>query len=311
MARKSTSTLLILFLSMTIKAHATSLICHQAQNQNTEIVQHTYTPLLRKVIESSGRSVGVKDGLKQYPVPFETRRGFLAYFSLFQKRFYEKQHPCNPHDAVLDAGCGDAYLSDFLFSEKPEDFGSSPDKLEIFRDFLQRSASNKASYIGVTFDLVRRTREFFQDRLLTSNFRLLTGRFFEDIPVSELRGNKSVRMITDYYGVLSYTARPDLVLKRYLEVLEDDGEIFVVGNMTMMVDRKYNFMGWLRQVSGIQIEYTSDPYGLSGIVIRKSAGLIQIPELRLTSTQKLDAPPPKRFFARTGAYLTVGNGDEK
>jgi hypothetical protein len=75
----------------------------------------------------------------------------------------------------------------------------------------------------VTAIAVPRDREVPSD--LDGRLRLLTGRYVEDVPGEELGGAK---LITDVYGPFTYAAHPDEVLQKYLDLLTDDGTLYLM-----------------------------------------------------------------------------------
>jgi len=51
-----------------------------------------------------------------------------------------------------------------------------------------------------------------------------TGRYFEDIPDAEI---SRADIITDLYGVMSYSPRVDEVLRKYHKILKTDGKAYI------------------------------------------------------------------------------------
>lgn len=238
---------------------------------------------LEKIIRTSGNSIRRKEGPKSFHTNFAVGRGLQEYSQTFGPHFDQELIRMRRSDVILDPGGGDAHLSDSLSTD------SSP------------------KYVGVTFELLNRPMEHFSNSIKSGRLKILTGRFFEDIPTDELQSIGKIKMITDLYGVLSYSAHPDLVLKKYLEILSDDGSLFIFGPR-MKVGKDFDFLIWLRRVQGIEI--TTHEFREAGMIehsysIKKNGNPIVIPEVELLNSRP--DMPPIRNFKYTGASLTLGH----
>jgi hypothetical protein len=80
----------------------------------------------------------------------------------------------------------------------------------------------------------------------------------------ELQGKKDLGLITDH-GPMSWSTRPDLVLRSYVDALHDKGEILVslgsngdgVGRRTRVMTRAEKELGlaeWLKTIPGLEVE---------------------------------------------------------
>ncbi len=124
-------------------------------------------------------------------------------------------------------------------------------------------------------------------------FRYLSGRYLEDYRASEIG---QVDLITDLYGPFAYTARIDLVLKKYLELLKIGGKAYIRFEPSKLtIDGNPNGLGEYLNHLGQKIEWIgiNQP---EAIRIEKIRNLSEhdIPELSLDHYQ--DGTPPRRYF---------------
>ncbi|MBI5202000.1 MAG: hypothetical protein HY925_10470 [Elusimicrobia bacterium] len=147
-------------------------------------------------------------------------------------------------------------------------------------------------------------------------FRFLRGKFFRDIPVKDLLGRGGpAELITDVFGVFAYDPRPDLVLKRYTDLLADDGEIYILlgidsdplrlsQHRVRSGRKEIGLVDWVKGIPGLEVEEQANKnFGLpvSRVLrIKKTGGAIRIPSLELVDvvdtkgSKKLN--PPLRIF---------------
>lgn len=200
------------------------------------------------------------------------------------------------NDVILDAGSGDAYLSDILFGG----IADGP--------YQGRPATSLPHYTGVTFALNKRPAEFFTERLRSGRFSLVTGKYFEDVQRAEIvPPGKTVKVIADYYGILSYTDRPDLILKKYFEILDKDGVLIVAGSPGISFAAKNGFWdlaSFLKSIPGIRVEVLNN-YMEPALVVTLTGAALEIPELEFVSFRDLGRLPYIRSFKPTGQILHV------
>lgn len=216
---------LVFILSLfSLGSYADSVICEAVHLKSTSGYSEKAKDL-QQIIETSGRSGG-------RGIVFGVTRGVAEYIANFGPEFKKRFEKLTSEEVIVDAGSGDSLLSDAL------------------------NAIGKGKYIGITFELIGRSISFFENRIANGTLKLFTGRFFESITRKELTSLGPVKIITDFFGVMSYTERPDLVLKKYLDILDKDGAIFIYGP-NIQVGNDYSFYIWLRKVKGIQIDRKS------------------------------------------------------
>lgn len=165
------------------------------------------------------------------------------------------------------------------------------------------------TYIGVTKALHDRPFDYFLERLTSTRFRLLLDRYFEQYNDFKLKQGKKIQVITDFFGILSYTARIDIVMQTYLRLLEPDGVIFIGAQHAVIISQVGDLYGFLSAIDGItfKVYHGEDSTGLrySGFEVRKTGAKIRIPELVYQGSD-YDIPP-QRFYTSTGQYLLVEN----
>lgn len=146
-------------------------------------------------------------------------------------------------------------------------------------------------------------------------FRFLRGRWFLSIPKAELvgKGGKA-ELITDVFGVFAYDPRPDLVLRRYLDLLADDGAIYLLlgvdndprrlsTHRVRAAGGEIGLVEWLKGIDGLEVvEQRNENFGLppSTALRITRTGKVRVPALTLAGvveaagSKKLN--PPLRIF---------------
>lgn len=138
---------------------------------------------------------------------FETSRGLITedlsegYFQDFGDAFKRKLLSLSAKDHWIDLGAGDG--------------------LAIFQYYSK--FDGRASTQGISY---KETPGFIDEveGKLPINSEYLSGRLFEEISQAEL---KPADIITDYFGVISYTKHLSLVLKKTLSALKTEGSLFI------------------------------------------------------------------------------------
>lgn len=166
---------------------------------------------------------------------FETRRDFEKYAELFPSSFLAIISKLHSDGHWIDAGSGEGFALQDLFNQtviEPSKFIKNADAAfwrprKILIDSEQvwesaallnfREAEDKPKITGITFKMDREPPQI-------PNLTFKTGRFFEDIPLAELN---QADLITDLYGVISYTPRLDEVLRRYHSLLKETGKVYI------------------------------------------------------------------------------------
>ena len=289
--------------------------------------------LLRKVVTNQGRR-------PDYPQGFTRERSLLEYLESFPPELGSRINRLNGSGLILEAGAGEAIAAEQLLRTELEGLlrdradellkhglqmnhlkDPSPDLLKL----SAKSLKDRPSVIALTKELDREIRlEPYRGKL-----KLITGKFLEEVPNSTL-GRPD--LILDSIGVMSYTAEPSKVLRKYLEILKPDGDIYLFldrstrvegertwsaanrarAQITLKDESIMDLFDWLKSLDGQGLEvrelensrriffkesgrFTYHDQRFHTIRIRKTGGKIEIPELQLTQVLAEDNPP-RRFF---------------
>lgn len=119
--------------------------------------------------------------------------------------------------------------------------------------------------------------------------------YIENVSVEELG---SFHLITDLYGPMSYSAQPDVVLEKYMELLEVGGSVYYHANHHSFQDddghRSNQPLQWLRAAKGIRVKRLDD----FSYKIEKVSEETDIPSLEPLS--RIDGTPPFMEFILRG-----------
>lgn len=167
---------------------------------------------------------------------FETRRDFENYARFFPQSFLDSISHLRSEGHWIDAGSGEGFaVEDFfknyfldparLQAKAEGDHWSGRRTLLNSNEIIEAatrlnyvSSENKPQVTAVTFAMERTPPQ------TSSKLTFKTGRFFEEIPNSEFA---RADIITDLFGVASYSPRLDDVLRKYHELLKLSGRAYV------------------------------------------------------------------------------------
>lgn len=157
------------------------------------------------------------------------------YIEIFPDSFVVSVAMLNDSHHWVDAGSGEGHaLAEFMQneSEMPQQFlpnsGASwfrktqihfdePLVKKALRVMNARELDEKPQITGVTYHMSSK-----RDEPSRINFKV--GKFFEDIPIEEIR---KADLITDLFGVMSYSPRIDEVLSRYHALLKPNAKAYI------------------------------------------------------------------------------------
>ena len=184
--------------------------------------------LLKSVVENHGKGQNTPGG-------FSRNRTLLEYLRIFPNELGEKIYSLGGNATILEAGSGEAIAAEQmlqsgieglvedereLFRQQESKWELALDHSETLKKIGNKPMKDRPKIIAVSKEMERKLDVVpYHGKL-----ELLTGRFFEDIPAAELGHPK---LILDPIGVMSYTTHPSEVLRKYLEVLAPDGEIYL------------------------------------------------------------------------------------
>ncbi len=225
---------------------------------------------------------------------FEVSRGIIYYSKYFGSRFVEVlnrlQLQSNKGKSIphwLDSGAGEA---------------------EAMADLLDPVVSRNQSYSFpiIDFNLTAlsyaKADEGLSIEYLASQlgyrFQYLTGKYFEDYQPGEIR---PANLITDVFGPFSYSMTPDVVLQKYLDLLQLKGSVFLVVSKKTSIANS-SLEDYFNSIGGVEIYYpysdgTRAPFKKSKLLtlqIVKKSHNVTVPRLE---GFPLDAErPPTRHF---------------
>jgi SAM-dependent methyltransferase len=224
-----------------------------------------------------------KNNLEKYELIFQRSRGINSYKNALGPWFQKALENISHHGGNwLDAGAGEGVA---------------------VQEFLQQHNAN--TNINATIVSLQSSAK------KAPNLEVLTGQLIEDIPLNYF---KKYKLITDVYGALAYSASPHLVLKKYLEVLEANGEILIYlgarddiyGKTNLVIDRKkeiLSFYQWLQEIPGTKAELLVDKridemfeFDVMSIRITKSTTTEVVTIPKLTVTNFKPGTPPQFIF---------------
>ncbi len=199
---------------------------------------------------------------------FFTGRGLGEYIQGLHSDFELSLNKLEPHQVWIDLGGGEGRaVEDYL---KSKNLNLKSGKVVLITYKLGR-------WFGISN---------YQNRLQVFQSRLL-----EDIPVQEI---PKAQLMTDFFGVLSYTLDLEKSLNIILNRLNLNGEIYIYSSHrhTLIESQKerLSLTEFLKRISGIQVE------GQRGILkITKVSQQVSIPKLELIQLEEASKPPFRRF----------------
>lgn len=276
---------------------------------------------------------------------FMTQRGMDEYIEIFPDSLLVEMAKLNKEHHWIDAGSGEGYaLLDFLENrgmnaemllQNARPNWNSPRNIHFDADLLRdatqlinaKAMVEKPQITGITFKKENGWRKY-------PNLDFKVGRFFEDIPLSEL-GHAD--LITDLFGVMSYSPKIDEVLSRYHSLLKPHAKAYIfvgdyvetpqyIGFLSKFIKgptgwasafaesvvrtksgKKIPLIDWISSLSGFnarlegrviaQSERKNVPTGKvlrETLVLEKNEDPISIPKLRLIESDR--GKPPLRIF---------------
>jgi len=264
---------------------------------------------------------------------FEVRREFANYTELFPQSFLNNISKLGADGHWVDAGSGEGFaVEDFQsgtvlhfesfvknaessFWQRRRILINKQDVEQASRELNRRAPNEKPRITAIAFQMERKPPQ-----IPRVDFKI--GRFFEDIPDSEI-GQADI--ISDLYGVMSYSSQVDQVVKKYHKILKPGGRAYIFlgdyvespyehtgwyasipkSEVTLKKNQKTSLLDWLMSVKGfratvehrlVEITGRSVPHLIqrSTLVLEKISDELEIPELRLLGSD--EAKPPIRNF---------------
>jgi SAM-dependent methyltransferase len=201
-------------------------------------------------------------------------RGFATVSQLLGHRFEKQLAEMGPDDTWIDVGTGQ---------------GGAP------LGFLRERADLKPRVVGVDLhgDAAKAA-----EKIPGGRFTVLEG------DVTKLALPQKVGLITDVMGAMSYTDRPDLVMRAYADALRPGGRLMMIlgfheTNTVLDKDGRSSEMlaDYLGRVPGFEVE-SMVPLNVGTVVnLRRTDAKAVIPSLEMLHAE--DHGPPHRVFRVT------------
>jgi len=143
--------------------------------------------------------------------------------------------------------------------------------VERWNQLIARPVSDRADVTAVSYRVSRPSIPKFDGKL-----QIISNRWFEEIPDQELG---TYDLITDMYGITTYSTNPSEVLNKYFRLLNENGSIFIRtgkifienGNDSISLEE------WLSKVPGLSIK----SLGTNSFRIQKLQKDVVLPDLRM------------------------------
>ncbi len=156
-------------------------------------------------------------------------------------------------------------------------------------DYIKTHSSFAAAAqtVLITYKLGR----FFGIKKYGGKLMLLEGRLFEDIPLTEI---PKAQLMTDFYGVISYTRDLTKSLNMIFDRLTLGGELYIHSSpMSTTIMAQHSPIGlqkFLELIPGIKVD------GRAGVLkVTKILEVVKVPELTLVRLDEETLPPFRRF----------------
>lgn len=165
------------------------------------------------------------------------------------------------------------------------DLGAGKALAQIDYIKAQESHAQAALTTAVAFKLDR----WFSPKSYDGKLQVKEGAF----ETQDTYAWKKVDLITDVYGVLSYTGHLSVSLQKTFDMMNINAELYLLmtpyGTQVQTAQGKIALIDFLKSIPGIKIEGTG-----SQLKITKTAETITVPSLRLV--RYTDEAPPLRLF---------------
>jgi hypothetical protein len=211
---------------------------------------------------------------------FQVKRTALDY-SYMLGADYERDIVALPENShYLDAGAGNAYAI-----------------LNYLVRHINPIKSHKITAIGYV------KPPEIPDSLPDRDFRYLSGRFIEDISAKEIGPTD---LISDVFGPFSYTASIDLILQKYLEVLNVNHSAYIYFRPQLItVNDQWDGLGqYFKAIQGAEIQWmnVAGPGYSAVIKVTKKRNDFKVPKLFLVHLESgyknpSQNPLPHRFYS--------------
>jgi SAM-dependent methyltransferase len=194
---------------------------------------------------------------------YTTDRGLEQYIQYFGLEFEADINNLTESMHWIDGGAGNAYAQ---------------------KDYLKTRGNRPIPFLTpITVKYPEKEPLTLQD----GKFKVFADRYFEDIPLSELR---PADIITDVVGIINYTRALDVSLDKYLKLLKPGGKIYLfipdfITTIKTKSGEELLLREWIDTIPGLQTNTLSapkSPYrpGFSYVIEKLNPNVV-VPKLRL------------------------------
>lgn len=253
---------------------------------------------------------------------FATERGLIEYVNVLGADFLVALQSLTGGHHWFDGGAGQAmahrqYLTSQLPSNRVvfrDDSQVFPQIEKILRNIIGKKQLDKARLTAVSYkvDPDPELNALLADSDHKSRFKMFKDeRYIEDISQTELTEFGKVDLVTDVAGAFAYSLRPDIVLQKYLDILNKEGSIYIAlggEHSRLAEDNTVNTNSgaisigeWVKTIPGIKATILKNEYGYYSdslvLKIKKDRDVsVQVPKLELVVSSK--GKPPIRHFVQ-------------
>jgi hypothetical protein len=297
----------VLLQVITISAVIYALTWHERsrviQDPGADLTSNSTSPEIRNLVPPP--EIAAKDIIQN--ASFIESNNLKTYVRAFPLEFVKFLSDLRPRDVILDAGAGEAFFIEQYITASSDPMPQltlSGEKQKYFSEILSKSTQQRARVIGVDVEIRRKGIPSHGGRL-----RMFTGRLFDEIPNSELG---RIKLLSDYFGVIAYTPDIDTTLRKFLEILSDDGQIFVYlgdrledsfanqSRIHLQNGKRISLMDWIVALPGIEATQLSAEGAAGGAFSLRIRILdrarIHVPELQLMNIRSRPEAPPIRTY---------------
>ncbi|MBF0301054.1 MAG: hypothetical protein HQK51_20265 [Oligoflexia bacterium] len=263
---------------------------------------------------------------------FRTNRTLDDYRSIFGKEFYMALKSLHRTECWLDAGsgvgfqiygyyglklepenedCSTAHYKGNVNTARLEDMKKLANAIMVTFEHLNEENINKLAdnVSNMSKEALHEVIEKIEKKG-QGKVQIFNKRFFEDISIDEYACPK-IDLLTDFFGVISYTHDPSTVLEKYKNLMDEYGKAFIflgvpgAVNNTILSDKveisegkEILFVDWIKTLPNFKSKLIGN-YAQS-IVLELNPDLSArektIPKLRLKYIDTKSRIPPYRVF---------------
>lgn len=242
---------------------------------------------------------------------FQTRRDFMGYANYFPDSFLKHLGSLDQKGHWIDSGSGEGQaLKDFFDPEVFKTFEMDA----LLRPIMMKTYDEKPVVTGISYKMETELPK-------GSKLHFKVGKYFEALPTNDIQ---KADIITDLYGVASYSPRVEQVLSKYHAILKPGGKAyiflgfvtkpnaeslarsetreapFVHSQVKKLNGEVVSLVNWVMSLPGFKakLETQGNPNSRfpipTTLVLEKTEESSQIPFLRLVGSD-FNTPPKRQY----------------